>query len=74
MQKILQRLMPFIFLGIALVALAFGLVLFAYLFIIGAFVGVILFLIAWIKRRFFHHSLPVKKNKKGRTFDADDWR
>lgn len=74
MQKILNQLIPFILLGIAFVAFAFGLILLAYLFIVGACVGLVLFFIMWIRRFFRPTTLPAsKKYKRGRTFDSDDW-
>lgn len=76
MGKFLSRLLPFIFLGIAIVAIAFGMLLLFYLFAIGAVVGLILFLITWIKDKFFPPpKLPKPTEKKsGRTIDSDDWK
>lgn len=75
MAKFLSRLIPFIFLGIAIVAIAFGMLLLFYLFAIGATVGLILFAISWIKDRFFPpQKLPTHKQKTGRTIDTDDWK
>jgi O-antigen/teichoic acid export membrane protein len=74
MQKIINQLIPFVLLGIAMVAFALGLVLIAYLFVLGACVGLVLFVIMWI-RHFFRPKvlLPSKKHRQGRTFDSDDW-
>lgn len=75
MAKFLGKLLPFIFLGIAVVAIAFGMLLLFYLFAIGAFVGLILFTIAWIKNKFFptqQKKMPARKT--GRTIDSDDWK
>lgn len=72
------RLLPFIFFGLALVTLFFGLILFAYLFIFGTIVGIVLFLIAWVKQRFFPSKQimtkqpPPTEEKKGRTFDHEE--
>ena len=75
MQRFIRRLTPFIMLGIIIVFFAFGLVILAYLFMIGAIVGLILFLISWLRIKFFPPKTPVKRKKKsGRIIDSDDWR
>lgn len=76
MQRFLNKLIPFILLGIAIVAFAFGIMLLAYLFFIGALVGLILFTIAWIKAAFFPPKKVVRhqKTKSGRVIDSDDWK
>ncbi|EKD72481.1 MAG: hypothetical protein ACD_45C00664G0001, partial [uncultured bacterium] len=53
MNTLLKRLLPFIFLGITLVVFVVGIVLLSYLLIVGAIVGFILFLIAWVKEKIF---------------------
>lgn len=77
MKPIMQKIAPFIAAGIFIVALTFGLVLLAYLFVFGAILGSVLFVINWAKEKFF------KKNKQqetppsqpsGRVIDSDDWR
>lgn len=73
MRHFFAALMPFVMLGIAIVAFAFGLMLMVYLFIFGAILGSVLFLIAWIKQKFFPSKHIVKKEQKvGRTFDHQD--
>lgn len=75
MQRFLNRLIPFILFGIALVAFAFGIVLLAYLFFFGAMVGLILFIISWIRERFFPpKTLTKPKPRKGQIIDSDDWK
>lgn len=77
MQKFLNQLVPYIFLGVAVVAFAFGIMLLAYLFLFGAFVGLVLFVITWIKQKFFSPKPPASlqsKTKSGRVIDSDDWR
>lgn len=77
MQKFLNQFIPFIFIGIAVVAFAFGIMLFAYLFFFGALVGFILFIASWIRQRFFTQKTKMpqrKKQKPGRTIDSDDWK
>jgi O-antigen/teichoic acid export membrane protein len=75
MQKpILARITPFLFLGIAIVAFLFSLVIMAYIFLFGAIVGIGLFVITWIRDKFF----PTKKvtvtrpRRSGQTIDHDD--
>lgn len=76
MRQLFNRLVPFIIAGITLVALAFGLVLLAYLFIFGAIVGMTLFLINWARNiiRQKRKSVPASNNKQGRVIDTNDWR
>lgn len=76
MPNFFARLVPFILLGIAIVAFAFGLILLTYLFVIGAIVGLTLFLISWIRNKFFPNKNMTKpqqsQRRKGRTIDHDD--
>ena len=74
MQRFLSKLVPFIFIGIAIVAFAFGIMLLAYLFIFGAFIGLILFTISWIREKFFPNKKPLSMKKKGRIINSDDWK
>lgn len=75
MRSILQRIIPFIFLGVAIVALVAGLILFSYLLIFGAIVGVVLFVLSWAKEKFFPSKQITtykEKPKQGRTFDHEE--
>lgn len=77
MQRFINRLIPFILMGIALVAFAFGILLLAYLFLFGAIVGLILFTVAWIKSKFFPPKTiqkPTSRSGRGRIIDSDDWK
>lgn len=76
MAQFLSRLIPFLLAGMALVAIAFGMLLLFYLFAIGAIVGLCLFLIVWVKNKLFPPSTLPKPTttKKGRTIDSDDWK
>lgn len=81
MQRFLNQLIPFIFIGIAIVAFAFGILILAYLFLFGAFIGFILFIVAWIRDRFFPPKSPMVRRtthkaqrKSGRIIDSDDWK
>lgn len=74
MQQLFNRVIPFIMLGIALVAFAFGIVLLAYLFVFGAIIGLVLYIFTWIKVKFFEpKSIKKTPAKPGRTIDSDDW-
>jgi ABC-type transport system involved in cytochrome bd biosynthesis fused ATPase/permease subunit len=76
MNRFLARLVPFIFLGIMIVLLVVGFVIFSYILMFGALVGVVLFVVAWIRETFFS---PKDKNlmkretdkKPGRVIDHD---
>lgn len=72
--RLLNRLIPFLIAGILLVAMAFGLVLLAYLFLIGAVTGLILFVISWIRERFFSTRKTKPTQPSGRVIDSDEWR
>lgn len=72
---IIHRLIPFIFLGIALVAFAVGIFILSYLLLFGALVGLILFTITWVKELLTHKKKPEQPKKiKGRVIDSDDWK
>lgn len=78
MRRLINQLIPFLLIGVAIVAFVFGLMLLAYLLLFGVIVGLGLFLISWIKNKFFasKSNLP-KKNptpRKGRVIDSDDWK
>jgi nitrate/nitrite transporter NarK len=75
MNRLFNQLIPFIMAGMAIVALAFGIMLLAYLFVFGAILGFILFLALWIRDKFFLPKKAVKpKEKSGRIIDSDDWK
>lgn len=77
MQKFLRQLSPFLMAGLAIIAFAFGIVLFAYLFIFGAILGFVLYLISAIRDKFFptKNIVVIKKKKSsGRIIDSDDWK
>lgn len=76
MQSIFKKLIPFIFLGIMIVLFVVGLIVLSYLLIFGAIVGVILFIIAWIRDQLFNKrqkiQYPEVKKKSNRTIDHDN--
>lgn len=74
MQSFMARLLPFIFLGILLVLVVVGIILFSYLVLFGALVGLVLFLLAWVKGLFSRNKqkYPAAYHKKpGRIIDHD---
>jgi len=71
MNRLLQRIIPFVILGIMIVIFVVGLVVFSYLLIFGALIGLILFVIAWIREKIFP-SKPLTKIHRGRIIDHDD--
>jgi len=77
MKRFINQLIPFILLGIALAAFAFGIILLAYLFLFGALVGLVLFAVNWIRSKLFPPKTLPKVNKppqSGRIIDSDDWK
>jgi len=73
MRQIYNRIIPFIMIGIALVAFAFGIFLLAYLFFFGAIVGLALFIVSWLRSKFFPPKNLTPTKKSGRVIDSDDW-
>jgi hypothetical protein len=75
MTPLINRILPFIFIGIAIVAFALGIMLLAYLFFFGAILGFILYLFFLIKQKFFpNKSLKKTHRRSGRIIDSKDWR
>ncbi len=73
MRNLLAKIIPFLFLGLMIVVLVAGFVIVSYLLIWGAVVGLILFLIAWIKEKLFpsRHLTKTQQPKSGRIIDHD---
>lgn len=74
MRQFFSQLIPFIFIGIAIVAFAFGVFILSYLFLLGALVGMVLFAISWIRNRFFSKKEISHPKRKGRVIDSKDWK
>lgn len=76
MRRLINQLLPFLLLGIAIVVFAFGIMLLAYLFLFGAIIGLVLFIIAWIRNTFFPPRQPPAniQKKTGRIIDSNDWK
>ena len=73
MQSLLERLIPFLFLGILIVLGIVGFILFSYLLIFGTLVGFVLFSIAWVRGLFSRKrkTLSARQKKEGRIIDHD---
>lgn len=68
------RFIPFLSMGLAIVVFVIGIVIFSYVLIFAAIVGLVLFVIAYIRTQFFKqktHRL-YRKNQSGRTIDYDE--
>lgn len=74
MDKLFKQLAPFIMVGIILVVLFFGIMLLAYLFILGATIGLILFALRFIQKKFFPPKKVSKPRTSGRIIDSDEWK
>lgn len=75
MQRFLNQLIPFILVGVAIVAFVFGIMLLGYLLLFGAIVGFALFAFNWLREKLFPTKTMTKPEKKsGRIIDSDDWK
>ncbi len=76
MRHFFNQFIPFIIAGIVIVAFTFGIMLLAYLFLFGAIIGFTLFVISWIRAKFFPSTLPqkTKQGANGRIIDTDEWK
>ena len=78
MNKLKAKVMPYIGMGLFLILFLLGLVVFSYILIIGAIVGLILFLIAYIRSKFTRHhphsqnDQSYKNKPQGRVIDHND--
>ena len=70
MNKLMARILPFILFGISIVIFVVALILFTYLVVYGALVGLVLFAIVWIKSKLFSKKKEIKR--VGHTIDHDD--
>lgn len=76
MQTLIKRLTPFILLGMFFVLLTFGVLLFAYLFLFGTVIGLVLFITQWIRNKWLQNQPPQKTSprQKIRIIDLKDWK
>lgn len=78
LDKVLAAILPFLFAGITIVLFVVGIIIFSYILLFGALVGLILFIIAFIFMKIKMHQLRKQfkqssvSSRKGRTIDHDD--
>ena len=71
--KPINKLGSYIGMGIMIVLFIVGLIIFSYILIWGAIIGLVWFIIAKIKSTFFpSKSRKIKIEHKGRTFEHED--
>ncbi len=72
----MNRLASFIGMGIFLVLLVVGIIVFSYIILIGAAIGLVLFAIAYVRARFFNRAKQTtpKENspESGRVIEHDE--
>jgi hypothetical protein len=71
MRKFVERFIPFLVLGIALVIGIVGIFLLSYVLIWGAILALILYVIAWVRSKFAAKPTKPKTAEKGRTIDHE---
>lgn len=71
--KLLEMILPYLYIGIAIAIMIGLLIVLSYVFIWGILIGAILYIGALIKERFFSNNAALKKSKhKGRVIDHDE--
>jgi uncharacterized Tic20 family protein len=72
--KILEAILPYLYLGITIALMIGFLIILSYVFIWGILIGFIIYIGVFIKERFFSKNKTVtnKKKHKGRVIDHDD--
>lgn len=73
MNRLTGQILSIVIAAMIVVALIFGLMLFAYLFLFAVLLGCIIFIIRAIRDRFFAKH-KVKNQKQGRIIDSDEWK
>ncbi len=71
---LINRIIPFFLAVIILTFLVFGIVLFAYLILFCAVLGIIIGLVSWVRMRFQKPKVEKPDQPQGRIIDTDDWR
>ena len=66
LNSLIRRLMPFIGCGVALVVLCVAVILFSYVFMVGALIGLIFFAIASV-RSYFMRKRALQQRHSGQT-------
>ncbi len=74
LDKFLARFLPFVFIGIAIAVGILFFTVMAYIMLIGIVLGLFLYLIVFVKDKFFSKKSQKHVNiKSKRTFDYDDF-
>ncbi len=74
---ILAKLAPFLGAGIFLVIIVVAIIVFSYVLLIGGAIGLILFCLAYLKRKFFpskKQDVALSKNHASHTYDNDEFK
>lgn len=75
MKQLFKQFAPFVVIGVILVIVFFGIMLLAYLFLIGLVLGSILYVIRLIRDQFFPSPKQKPERKSaGRIIDSDEWK
>jgi len=69
--SILEKFIPFVAIGIAVVLVIAMIIMFFYLFIWGVILGAVIWLVVTIKNYFSPKKAPAKESKKGRIIEHD---
>lgn len=75
-QSVLAKIMPFIGIGIFLVFMLIAFVLLSYVLLFGALIGVALFVVAYIKQKFFisrNKPTATSKPKLSHVFENNEF-
>ncbi len=76
----LKQLLPYISLGIFIVLVIIGILFLSYILIIGAIIGLALFIIGYLKAKFFPTKFPQRPqqsqppSRQGRIFDHNEFK
>jgi uncharacterized membrane protein len=72
MRELFAKVIPFLVLGIMLVVFVIGLIFVSYVLLFGALVGLVLYVVAWVRDKFFPTKEITQPPKSGRTIEHDE--
>jgi hypothetical protein len=74
MKNFSYKIAPFFVLGITIFIFIIGIIILSYILIFGALIGLVLFVIKWIRDKLSSKSVDERKkvSKSGRVIDHDD--
>ena len=70
--RLLARILPFIALGVVCVLGIIGFIILSYVALIGAALGLVLFIANYIYRKFKRSNVMPSQPRQGRTYDHRD--